>query len=448
MLDRRKFLRLAGAGAGAAGLAGSGYWLGHHGGAGDGSGDGAAPPATDPSSSAATDPAPSGSLAAPSTARVTHSAAAKGRRLVVVELSGGNDGLSMLVPYGIGAYHDLRQRTAVDDGDVLHLNAKVGLHKNLAQLKDRGVAVVQGVGSPVPDGSHFAMLARWWAGDVRGTGTLEGGFFGRLADIIGDPAAAAVAVSIGSGSHPALAARKVSTLALPDLDSARVLVGAKKDDDPARYAFQQAFAAMGATAATGDPSGPMLGVGKAAVSEALSFASSLGGLGDDDGDGGYPGSNLGSGLRTAARILAADDAVRIAYVPMGEDFDTHDNHRDRHAQLMADLDGALDAFHKDLRKRGLHEHVLVMTVSEFGRKARDNGSNGLDHGNGSVALLTGPVKEGLYGELPSLTKIDDDGNLIATVGLDRYYATIAEQWFGVPASEVLPGSPKPLDGLL
>ena len=116
-------------------------------------------------------------------------------------------------------------------------------------------------------------------------------------------------------------------------------------------------------------------------------------------------------------------------------------------QLSPELSQSIGAARQLLEQaQGIRQNLTTITSDM--RALYPNDMHGLDHGNGSVALLTGPVKEGLYGELPSLTKIDDDGNLIATVGLDRYYATIAEQWFGVPASEVLPGSPKPLDGLL
>lgn len=111
------------------------------------------------------------------------------RRLVIIEMDGGNDGLSTLVPYGMTGYKDVRSRIGIDPKELLALNDQMGLIKTLAPLHQRGLAVVQGIGTPNPDGSHFAMMDRWWTGDVRGEGKLTTGFLGRLADAIGDPSA-------------------------------------------------------------------------------------------------------------------------------------------------------------------------------------------------------------------------------------------------------------------
>src|SRR4029453_15545634 len=122
------------------------------------------------------------------------------RRLVVIELDGGNDGLSTLVPYGLGAYRDMRTATAIDAADVLAIDDEVGWSSHLARTAKRGIAAVQGVGARRPDGSHFEMMRRWWRGDPDGSGRYDTGFLGRLADAVGAPEAPAVAVSIGSAS--------------------------------------------------------------------------------------------------------------------------------------------------------------------------------------------------------------------------------------------------------
>jgi uncharacterized protein (DUF1501 family) len=147
----------------------------------------------------------------------------------------------------------------------------------------------------------------------------------------------------------------------------------------------------------------------------------------------------------AARLLAADYGTRIVHVPMRSDFDTHEDHVSRHASLMDELAAALDAFHRDLDRLGISDRVLVMTTSEFGRRAGDNGSGGLDHGTASVALVTGPVTPGRYGQPPSLTELDENDNLVATVGFDSYYGSIAEGWFGVPAGDLFDTTPERLD---
>jgi uncharacterized protein (DUF1501 family) len=151
----------------------------------------------------------------------------------------------------------------------------------------------------------------------------------------------------------------------------------------------------------------------------------------------------------AARLIDKDElGLRIVHVPVGADFATHDNHLPQFAALMADLDEALAALRHDLRRRDIDSSVLIGVFTEFGRRAADNGSSGLDHGTASTAMLMGPTQTGLFGEPPSLNRLDGDGNLIATVNMTEFYATIAEAWFGVPADVVLPGRPTPIPGII
>ncbi len=432
-IDRRRFLTL---GAGAM----SGLWLAAC------AGSGAKTAAGDPTSSTS-----AGDAAAPSSSALENGAATRPktpaskakRRLVVVELDGGNDGMSTLVPHGISGYKDLRSRTLIEDKDLVKFgNDQVALHKSLKGLKDKGLAVVQGVGTQTPDGSHFEMMDRWWRGDVAGTAGLATGFLGRLCDQLADPAARIVGLSFGAGNHPAMQAARASTLSLPGAGAARYLAGADPGDKRAK-AFQDAFAQMGATARPDS-----VGQARRGMTDAIGVARMLAGLTEEKTEKEYPGSNLGQSLKLTARLFAADPLVRVVHVPMGADFDTHQDHPGRHAANMAELNDALVAFLSDLESRGLGDEVLVATTSEFGRTARDNGSNGLDHGTASVALLAGPVNAGLYGEHPSLTNLDEDDQLVATVGFDQYYATLAENWFGIPAGEVLPGKPSPITGIV
>jgi uncharacterized protein (DUF1501 family) len=363
------------------------------------------------------------------------------RMLVVIELGGGNDGMSTVVPYGFGEYYDLRQRTAIGEADLLPINDQFAFHSKLANINRRGAAVFQGVGTPEPDGSHFEMMARWWNGSPTRGGAFDTGFLGRLADAIGDPSAAAAAVSIGSGSHPSLISRKAGTLSIPNAYSFRYLVGAG-DDDPFRQAFQRGYLDFG----QGQSANRYAETLRQLKSQSVDFANGFGEF-DPDSASDYPGTELGRGLRLAAHMLATDNGVRIVHVPMNEDFDTHDGHAGRHPQLLESLDLAVEAFLADIEARGMADRVLVMTTSEFGRTARDNASGGLDHGTASMAMLLGPVNGGLFGEHPSLSSLDDNDNLIATMLFDQYYATVAEGWFGVPASDVLSSGATPLDGV-
>jgi uncharacterized protein (DUF1501 family) len=408
--------------------------------------DGATTDAASGAESSTTTADGSASTAAPQQAvkgaNTPKAAAIDKRRLIVIEMDGGNDGMSTLVPYGQGAYKDLRKRTAIDPKQIVKIDDNFGVHEAMKNVHALGLAYVMGVGSSKPDGSHFAMMERWWRGDVDGIGGMDTGFIGRLADAIGDPAARAVALSIGSGSHPMLLSRKAPTMSIPRADIGNTLVGAKPDD-AVRYAFQGAFAAMG----RGD-GGDATAIARRSVADSVRFAETLQSLPEDQGNGGYPGGNLSDGLRLAARLMSKDEGIRIIHIPMGADFDTHTDHSNRHPGLLTNFSDSVSAFLADLEARKLSDQVLVMTTSEFGRTAKDNASNGLDHGAASVTMLAGPVKPGLYGEYSSLTKLDSNDDLVATVGFDSYLATVAEGWFGVPSNEVLPGKTKPLEGVI
>jgi uncharacterized protein (DUF1501 family) len=452
--SRRDMLKWMSAGAGAAAVSGGFLLVGR---GADSGGQVAAPSNKRPSSKVSADSDsepqttdPSTPESAPPDAGEPPTAPApdqSSRVLVVLELNGGNDGLSMFVPHGMGSYYDMRKATALAQEDVLDLDGELGLHPRLAKLHQRGLAVVEGVGSYQPDGSHFAMSDRWWSGDANGSGGYDTGMWGRLADVIGDGSAPAVAVSIGAGTHPALLSRKAGTLSLPNPDAAGYLAGAG-EDDPLRRAFQRAITSYGA--------GPLenaLGRARYSQNLASSFAGRLVDLGSSDADGdgepdngvAYPGSELGNSLNFASRLITSGQGVRIIHLTMGG-YDTHENHPDSYAALMDELDAALDAFMRDLESRGVADRVLTMTTSEFGRRAADNGSSGLDHGTASSVALMGPINHGRFGQHPSLTDLEDD-NLKATVGFDQYYATVAEGWFGVPSTELFTSPVETISGI-
>ena len=377
------------------------------------------------------------------------------RLLVVVELPGGNDGLSMAVPYGTGRYYDVRESTAIAAGDVLALDDAVGLHPNLAGLHARGVTLVHGVGSTTPDGSHFEMLNRWWSGDSD-LADMSTGWIGRVADVLRDGAdgdAPALALSVGSGEHPIIRSRSGTTLSLPGVDALWAMVGAEPDDR-----FLSAYQA--ALRSFAEPVGGAGRQYRETMAATLGFADRVLGesaqevSGDDPEAAGYSWSGLGQDLWLAARLFAADAGVRVVHVSMDGDFDTHEGHTWRHPELMSDLDASLVAFRADLERRGLADRVLVATTSEFGRTLRENGSSGLDHGTASTMLLSGPAYGAQVastpdgspagatvqiGEIPSLTTLDANDDLIAAVPLEAYLAGVVEGWLEVPAAEVFPG---------
>ncbi len=368
---------------------------------------------------------------------LTAAATVERRQLLVIELNGGNDGLATVIPEA-GRLRDLRPGLLSDDAAGVDFEAGTRLHAGLAPLRDRGLAVLQGVGTRDPDGSHFEMERRWWSGD--GTGRDRGAtwFLGRICDTIAADVAVA-GVSVGAGATPALRAADATTIGLPDPYAAWFLT---EDDDPWYDNLRRGLRSLGARR-PGEST--RMTAARRGLDDALSFAALLRSV-DDETDRGFPETDLGRQLRLAGGLLAGDVGVRVVHVPFGG-FDTHEEQRGQHDRLMGELGAAVAALQDDLSARGIADRVLIATTSEFGRRPEQNGS-GTDHGTAAPMLLCGPVTPGLLGDTPRLERLDGDGNLVATTMLEDYHATLAESWLGIPADEVVPNRPTPIAGLI
>ena len=426
LIDRRHFLQLGLAAGATVGLGAAAELVVH------------AVPGPPAGSSMGTSSTASGSATMP--AAHLKAAAPAERRLLVLDMAGGNDGLSMVPPIGDPLYYKFRPRTSLPANQILPLAAHVGLHPNLKKLHARGAAIVQGVGVPQPDLSHFEMLRRWWAGQMDATPETLTGFLGRLCDAIGDPTATAVGVSLGYGPTPALISQKAVTLSMDPYSTGAFPAPQALDAHTAWLAGWKNMAEYAPTEPV-----PFCSARKGAA-YALRFSQVAANF--PAPDAGYPTTELGTQLSLAARILSQDNGIRVVHVPFLGDFDTHEDHLARHARLMSELDDGLDAFLVDLARRGIADRVLVATTSEFGRRMPDNASDGLDHGAASFATFVGPVVNGLYGAYPSLAHLDSNDDLVVQVTMADYYATIAESWFGVPAPDVLAGAPRPVAGVI
>lgn len=372
--------------------------------------------------------------------------AAGSRVLVLIELSGGNDGLSTLVPIDDGRYQSLRPRLALSPEDVVgreSLGGGFAAHKGLQPIVAQ-TAFIQGVGVARPDLSHFAMLSRWWQGDPDGkgapiAGSVAGtGFLGRCCDVVrgSEPI---TGVSLGFGASPALAAAEATTLSLPNLD----MISSLGESSDATNALRNGWRRFAdATDGEGDPA--LLASARRGLGGALSFIDTLASL--PDAPTGYPETDLGAQLALASRLIRAGTGIRVLHVPYGS-FDTHAGQRGNHDAQISELGAAVAAFLDDVQRAGRGGEVLVATTSEFGRRPETNGE-GTDHGTASVALLAGPVQPGRHGEAPSLNELDEDGNLVATTAMEDYYATLAQGWLGIPAGSVLGGGPSVMEGVL
>lgn len=352
------------------------------------------------------------------------------RILVLIELEGGNDGLSTVVPYATGAYFDRRPRLAIAGEAALAIDDEVGLNPKLVDLAQRQMATVEGVGPVDGNLSHFEMVERWDYGNNNGGSGRQPGFLARLADRL-DVGAAVTGLSV-AGHTPRFNAANSSTLALDDLRQLKVLT--KNDWIFPHYRRSVAGISGGPVAnRLAESWNDLFGIGRA-----------VGSVERYDGDSPIVqnGGQLGRQLATAAEMIKANLGVRVIHARMGG-FDTHDGHAYRHERLMERLNGAVAGFLSMMDAAGMADRVLVATSSEFGRRVSEN-ADGLDHGAASSMLLFGPVAPGRYGDPSPISDLDRHGNLRTTIAFERYLATLAQDWLGIDAGAVLEGSPRSL----
>ena len=367
------------------------------------------------------------------------------RILVIVQLSGGNDGLNTVVPYGDREYHAARPSLALGEpgkarngGAALELDRDrgIGLHPNLTGLKelhdDGRLAVVAGVGYPNPNRSHFASMDIWQSGRPEGKGT---GWLGRYVDATcnGNPAAD-VAVSVGRTAPLAMLGRTSRPIAFESADLFRWLgadAGGQMEDEYQRMVrageledvaagSQESFLMRTALDAQVTSDRIRAAVKKAPLAR-------------------YPGSALAKQLQTVAAMIRDGMKTRVYYVSMGG-FDTHANQPNSHGNLMRQLGDAMLAFQNDLKAQGNDGRVMTMCFSEFGRRVRQNASNGTDHGTAGPVFVVGPnVNAGLQGAYPSLSDLDG-GDLKFTTDFRGVYQELLGKWMKAPTREVLGGT--------
>jgi len=359
--------------------------------------------------------------------------AESGRPLVLIQLAGGNDGLSMIVPHGDDAYARARPRLGLLSSDVLDVDGYRGFSPSLPNLHrrfmDGGLGLVEGVGYPEPNRSHFESFEIWHAADLRGR-TGADGWIGRLMQArFGKDVNANRVVHMGgkppfslySKNHPAAAFSSPAGYRwVKGEPGPRALDEPKKKDNEALGFLRKSM--------------------HAARESSLALRAAVGRYKTPVD---YPDDAFAAGLRNSAALLEADLGARVLSVELGG-FDTHNNQAGRHRTLMERLDGGLAAFLMDLERFETGRRALVLVFSEFGRRVAENASGGTDHGCAAPMLVAGAdVKPGLYGEHPSLSELDN-GDLIFTTDFRRVYASAIESCFGVPSKIVLGEAFKPL----
>ncbi len=352
------------------------------------------------------------------------------RLLVLVELKGGNDGLNTVVPLGDPAYARLRPRLAMARESLLPVSEAAGLHPSLDKLlplwSSGELAIVQGVGYPDPNLSHFRSIEIW--DTASGSHDyLEEGWLARAFARNPSPAAyAADGVVVGASDLGPLAGTGARAIALTSpedfLRNARLAQGAQhRSRNPALAHILKVERDIARSAERLEPGRDLKTV--------------------------FPPGPFGAALRTAARLAANPQGVSVIRVTLSG-FDTHANQQGVHAQLLRQLGDGLAALRSALVETGRWPDTLVATYSEFGRRPRENHSGGTDHGTAAVHFVAGgAVKGGLYGEPPRLDRLDGQGNLGFTVDFRRYYATLLEGAWGGDSRAVLGGGFAPLEFL-
>ena len=365
-------------------------------------------------------------------------AGARDTILVVVQLTGGNDGLNTVVPFNDADY--LRLRPTLRIRDSLRINDSIGLHPAMtgmhSLLQDNSLCIVQGVGYPNPSQSHFRSMDIWHAAST--AETLNEGWVGRALRHI----PAATSFHLANANEPA----PLSLTGAP----ARVPSIATLDDFQMRHQAasasdrrQQRELLDSVSRPVNQPS--LLDFVQRTAVQTYASSQRLAAVGREyQPRVPYPASALGNHLKLAAQLIDAGLGARLFYVTQ-DGFDTHAGQLPVHANLLRDVSDSISAFYRDLSARGQRDRVLIVTFSEFGRRGHENGSQGTDHGSGAPMLLVGGrVRSGLVGAHPRLTNLQA-GNLPHAIDFRQVYGTILDQWLGVPSRQVLGQAYEPVE---
>jgi uncharacterized protein (DUF1501 family) len=361
-------------------------------------------------------------------ARAARSAAPRpdDRVLVVIQLDGGNDGINTVVPFKDEGYAKYRKALHLSKDRLIGLQDGLGFHPALGgfdKLFEAGrLAVVQGVGYPNPNRSHFESMAIWHTARLDPEGHTDSGWLGRALDAAPRPADGAPAsLFVGTEAPPtALRGRRVAASALARLEDFLLTV-----DDP-----RPAYAGPG----EGDDVSAFV---RRSVLDAYATAGRMAEVARAGGGPlRHPTTALAERLSLIARLLKAGSGARIFYT-LQAGYDTHGGQEGVHPGLLAELSGAVTEFLDDLAAARLADRVAVLCFSEFGRRVQENASAGTDHGTAGPVFLAGPqIKGGLVGRTPSLLDLDD-GDLKMGIDFRRIYATVLEDWLGLPAEKAL-----------
>ncbi|BCX48713.1 hypothetical protein HAHE_26210 [Haloferula helveola] len=369
--------------------------------------------------------------------------------LVVLQLAGGNDGLNTVVPFEDDAYHKARPQIGKKGKDLIRLADGIGLNNSMPTLgrmfKEGDLAVVQGVGYPNPNRSHFVSTSVWETADPQARSNT--GWIGRYFDNACPGSDPTVGISLNKTQPESFGAMRNPGVCLSSPELYRWIHGGGEKAQAEQF-FESLNSPDAAVdgASIAEPSvGKVGGVAgesnlafleRVAMDARVSSKKILEIASKHRSKVQYDGTPIARSLNMVSRMIAGRMPTRVYYVSHGG-FDTHNRQANSHDRLLGQLDGALKSFFADLKAQGNADRVTVMTFSEFGRRVGQNASQGTDHGQASCLFVAGaPVKGGIYGEHPSLTDLDR-GDLKFNVDFRSVYATVLEDWLRTKSQPVL-----------
>jgi uncharacterized protein (DUF1501 family) len=362
-----------------------------------------------------------------------------GRVLVVLQLDGGNDGLNTVVPHRDDAYRRARPRVALPAQGLHRLNDDLGMHPALVGFnrlhENRQLAVVQSVGYPNPNRSHFEDMAIWHTARLDPNRATPG-WLARCLDRRADPPGGDTpALHISESLLPqALHGSQRHVPSLASLEQFRRRLGIPESAGAAEQ--RTALDRLG-SGQRGEPGSLLQFVERSSMITYTSSARLEGVLRGRQAATGYPEFfGLARRLKLVAQLIKAGLGTSMYYTQIGG-FDTHANQLGAHANLLREVGDSVRAFFEDLQRAGQADRVLLLAFTEFGRRLRENASAGTDHGTATPVFLVGPrVRPGVHGPNPNLTDLVD-GDPRHAIDFRRVYATVLDQWLDCPSQAVL-----------
>mgnify|MGYP006072606163 FL=1 len=358
------------------------------------------------------------------------------KKLVVIQLSGGNDGLNTLIPYRNDLYYSNRPGISIPKNRLIDMNGELGLNENLSPLKalyDKGyLSIINNVGYPNPNRSHFRSTDIWHTAS-NASEYLDSGWMGRYIDQYGKKPY--TGIEVDDSLSLILKGRTINGVATKD---------AKKMFNNAKTPF---FSKVLETQTETHLSEHNLGylyktmVGAKSSAKYIYETSKT-----STSTKSYPKNPFAKQLKTTAEFINSKLETKVYYVSMGG-FDTHANQANRQSRLLKTYSEAIDVFVKDLEASDSFKDTLILTFSEFGRRVQQNAAGGTDHGAANNLFVIGKnlKKPGLYNDSPDLTNLDKNGDLKYTIDFRSVYATLLDQWLDASHSKVLGSSFETLD---